>query len=190
MTAGRLQRGHLRGTLRTGLVAAADHIEAQTNLGPMKTASIDLALNLLDADSVSGKLDDLKNRFPIVVTLLERHGAPLPTLRQFGSMCRRAENYELAMEAFVAALSLAPTDVRLWRDLSSIYECLSRDELAETCLRKALELEIVHADTWLRLAILTGRREATPKSRKKLSSPRSLSIRALRKPASAWARSI
>jgi predicted TPR repeat methyltransferase len=115
------------------------------------------AVGLPDTGTTAKKLGLWKSEFPVFAGLLERNGEPVAALRQFGSICRRAKNDELAIEAFVAALGLAPGDAWLWRDLADVYQKVSRDDLAEICIRAALDLDAGHAGTWLQLAALADK---------------------------------
>jgi predicted TPR repeat methyltransferase/Tfp pilus assembly protein PilF len=114
----------------------------------------DAALALLAAEGDAGTLGRWKLETPAFVDLLEKSGSPVLALRQFGVMCRGSGDQRRAIAAFLAALSLAPDEVWLWRDLAAAYQQMSRTALAVVCARKALAMDATHAATWLQYAIL------------------------------------
>lgn len=112
------------------------------------------ALVLPSIESVDGKLEFWSNEFPVFAALLERHGSPVPALRQWGAIWRKSGDMERAASAYRAALSLAPDEAWLWRDLAGVYQCTPRTDLAMLCVREALGIDAAHAATWMQYAVL------------------------------------
>jgi predicted TPR repeat methyltransferase len=92
--------------------------------------------------------------------LLERHGSPVAALRRLGTIWQQSGDAERAASIYRAALSLAPDDAWLWRDLAGVYQTTSRADLAMRCVRKALSIDADHAATWLQYAALAETTES------------------------------
>jgi predicted TPR repeat methyltransferase len=113
-----------------------------------------LAAELPDAQHVARQIDRWRTEHAEFAFLIDGHGNPLSALRQFGSLCRNKCHYDLAIEALLAALAMAPTDAVPWRELASVYQITGRDELAEACVLRSLSIDPGHAITWLQYASL------------------------------------
>lgn len=113
-----------------------------------------IAVELPDAQHVASQIDRWRTEHVEFTLLIDGHGSPLPALRQFGSLCRHNRRYDLAIDALLAALALAPTDAVPWRELASVYQITERDELAEACALRSLTIDPDHAITWLQYASL------------------------------------
>jgi predicted TPR repeat methyltransferase len=122
--------------------------------------SIDAALVLPNAETVQDNLALWSHESPVFATLLERHGSPVAALRQLGAIWHRSGDAERAASVYRAALSLAPDEAWLWRDLAGVYQGTSRIDLAVRCVRKALSIDADHAITWLQYAALAERMES------------------------------
>jgi predicted TPR repeat methyltransferase/Flp pilus assembly protein TadD len=110
-------------------------------------------VELPDAPHVADQIDRWRAEHVAFAELID--GSDLPTaLRQFGSACRNARQYDMAIEAFLAALTFAPGDVAAWRELASVYQIVQRDRLAEACALRSLTIDPDHAITWLQYASL------------------------------------
>lgn len=115
---------------------------------------------LMKLRDVLAKLAEWGKEYPIFLTLQTRTGALSTALREFGAMCLRAENYELAVEVFLAAVSMRPDNCWLWHNLSTAYQGVSDRDRALDCARRALELNESHAEIWTQFGVLlrdTGR---------------------------------
>lgn len=100
------------------------------------------------------KIAEWGNEFPIFLTLQVRTGALSTALREFGAMCRRAENYEMAVEVFLAAVSMKSDDCWLWHNLSTAYQGAAQEHRALQCVRRALDLDVSHAEIWTQYSVL------------------------------------
>lgn len=113
-----------------------------------------LAVELPDTQHIASQIDRWRSAHVAFAFLIDGHGNPLSALRQFGSLCRHNRQYDLAIEALLAALALAPTDAVPWRELASVYQITGRDELAEASVLRSLSIDPGHAITWLQYASL------------------------------------
>lgn len=113
-----------------------------------------IAVELPDAPHIAGQIDRWRTEHAEFALLIDGHGNPLSALRQFGSLCRHNRQYDLAIEALLSALALAPMDPVLWRELASVYQITERDELAEASALRSLSIDPGHAITWLQYASL------------------------------------
>lgn len=111
-------------------------------------------LRLMSMLDVMVRIADWGREYPILLTLQVRTGALLTALREFGAMGRRAENYELAVDVYLAAVSLKPDDCWLWRNLSSACHGAREDTRALQCIRHALDLDNSHAEIWMQYGVL------------------------------------
>jgi predicted TPR repeat methyltransferase len=116
---------------------------------------------LPDGRHVATLIDRWRSEHPAFAALIDQQADPCSALRQFGSVCRNNDRHQLALEAFMAALALAPTDPWLWRELASAYQALDRDDLAGTCAARSLAIDPGHAATWLQYASLADRLQHT-----------------------------
>jgi predicted TPR repeat methyltransferase len=117
------------------------------------------ALVLPSAESVHDDLARWSRESPVFATLLER-GSPVAALRQLGAVWHQSGDAERAAVVYRAALSLAPDEAWLWRDLAGAYQAASRADLAMRCVRKALSIDATHANTWLQYAALAESMES------------------------------
>jgi len=113
-----------------------------------------LAVELPDTQHVASQIARWQTAHAEFAFLIDGHGDPLSALRQFGSFCRNKRQYDLAIEALLAALAMAPTDAVPWRELASVYQITGRDELAEASVLRSLSIDPGHAITWLQYASL------------------------------------
>lgn len=111
-------------------------------------------VSLLSMSDVLVRISEWGKEYPILLTLQVRTGALLTALREFGAMCLRAENYEMAVEVFLAAVSIKPEDCWLWRNLSSACQGASDESRALQCIRRALDLDTSHAEIWTQYGTL------------------------------------
>jgi tetratricopeptide (TPR) repeat protein len=109
---------------------------------------------LMSIPDVMSRIAEWGREYPILLTLQVRTGALSTALREFGTMCMRGENYELAAEVFLAAVSMKPDDCWLWQNLSSAYLGATSDTRALHCIRRALDLNNSHAGIWLQYGVL------------------------------------
>lgn len=91
--------------------------------------------------------------------LMQRYGKPGLALRHFGLMQWEARRFDLAAEAFLAALSLRPDDTNLWNDLGCAYEGLGQIGSAEYCARASLARDPEQPQAWLLLGRLLSQTE-------------------------------
>lgn len=103
---------------------------------------------LMNLRDVLPKLAEWGKEYPIFLTLQTRTGALPTALREFGAMCLRAENYVLAVEVFLVAVSMRPDNCWLWHNLSTAYQGVSEEDRALQCARRALDLDGSHAEIW------------------------------------------
>ena len=120
------------------------------------------AVELPDADAVQQRVARWTADFPDFAALRARHRHPVLALRRFGVLCRQSGDDQRAIEAFTAALSLAPDEVWLWRDLAGAFQGASGFDLATCCARQALRIDPTHAATWLQYAVLAGNLDNDP----------------------------
>lgn len=113
-----------------------------------------LSVELPDLHRIADLVERWQTAHPEFAALLGHHGEALPALRQFGTLTRRRQEHDIAAEALLAALALAPTDTILWRELASLYQVAASDELAAACAARALDIDPHHAVTWLQFASL------------------------------------
>jgi len=116
---------------------------------------------LPDGRHVAASIDRWRSEHPAFATLIGQQGDVCSALRQFGSICRKSGQHQLAVEAFTAALAIAPTDAWLWRELASVYQVADRDASAEACAARSLALDPGHAATWLQYASLADKLDHT-----------------------------
>lgn len=109
---------------------------------------------LMNLRDVLAKLAEWGKEYPIFLTLQTRTGALSTALREFGAMCLRAENYELAVEVFLAAVSMRPDSCWLWHNLSTAYQGVAEEHRALECARRALDLDGSHAEIWTQFGVL------------------------------------
>ena len=114
----------------------------------------DSDLRLMRMPDVTVRIAEWGREYPILLTLQGRTGALSTALREFGSMCLRAENYELAAEVFLASVSMKPDDCWLWRNLSCAYQGAANQTLALRSIRRALDLDNSHAELWMQYGVL------------------------------------
>ena len=114
-----------------------------------------------DGLHVATLIDRWRSEHDAFATLIAQQADACWALRQFGSICRNNGRHDLALEAFTAALALAPTDPWLWRELASAYQVVGRDDLAETCAARSLAIDPGHAATWLQYASLADKLDHT-----------------------------
>ncbi|MBO4226824.1 hypothetical protein [Bradyrhizobium neotropicale] len=111
-----------------------------------KIACRDQEVPLMKLRDVIGRVSEWGKEYPIFLTLQLRTGGLSTALREFGAMCLRAENYELAVDVFLAAVSIQPDDCWLWRNLGCAYQGALHEHLALQCSRRAYDLNSSHAD--------------------------------------------
>ena len=115
---------------------------------PPATRPIDLP----PPDRVAALLGRLRLGAAGFVALERAWPEPRYALRAFGLQEWEAGRLAGAAEAFAAALSLAPADVALWRDLAFALQALGRHGEALTAIRRALGLAPGEAGSWLMCA--------------------------------------
>jgi Tfp pilus assembly protein PilF len=109
---------------------------------------------LMNRRDVLAKLAEWGKEYPIFLTLQTRTGALSTALREFGAMCLRAENYDLAVEVLLAAVSMRPDNCWLWHNLSTAYQGASQEDRALQCARRAIDLDGSHAEIWTQFGVL------------------------------------
>ena len=107
---------------------------------------------------VAGKVEayraGLRRSSPEFTALDAVYPEPHLALRRFGLAEWERGRVAEAVEAFVAALSLAPGDAALWRDLAFAFQATARPGEALTAIRRALGLAPGEAGSWLMCANL------------------------------------
>ncbi len=134
--------------------------ELNTSNRPLERTPLASEVPLISQRDVLTKLAEWGKDYPIFLTLQTRTGALSTALREFGAMCLRAENYDLAVEVFLAAVSMRPGNCWLWHNLSCAYQGVSEANRALECTRRALDLDGSHAEIWMQYGVLlrdTGR---------------------------------
>ncbi len=101
-----------------------------------------------------GLICRLQGTSPPFMVLMGRYGTAAPALRHFGLVEWQNQRLEGAIEAFRAALLLAPDDPNLWRDLAGAFEASLDAARADRCIRQAIRLDPAAARSWLLLANL------------------------------------
>jgi predicted TPR repeat methyltransferase len=123
-----------------------------------------MTLELPDAPHVAGLIDRWRSEYDAFALLVDSSGDVRSALWQFASACRGIQQHEMAVEALLAALTFAPDDTPLWRELASVYQITERDGLAEACVLRALAIDPDHAITWLQYASLAAKLQHTDES--------------------------
>ncbi|HEX4765263.1 MAG TPA: tetratricopeptide repeat protein [Lichenihabitans sp.] len=118
------------------------------------TATIELPTPA-EADGLICRLQDTSPSFKV---LMGRYGTAAPALRHFGLVEWQDQHLDDAIEAFRAALLLAPDDPNLWRDLAGAFEASLDAVRADRCIRQAIRLDPAAARSWLLLANLCSQR--------------------------------
>ena len=132
-----------------------NHLEKSVRAGQApKSGFCEQDVPLMKLRDVIGKISEWGKEYPIFLTLQVRSGGLSAALREFGAMCLRAENYELAVDVFLAAVSMQPENCWLWHNLGSAYRGALHEHLALQCSRRALDLNSSHADIWLQYGVL------------------------------------
>jgi predicted TPR repeat methyltransferase len=116
-----------------------------------------MVIELPDAQHVANQIDRWRAGHVAFASLLETSGSTPLAMRRFGAMCRANHEYDIAAEAFAAALTFEPADARLWRELASTHQLAASDDLAEACVARSLAIDPQHAATWLQYASLSDR---------------------------------
>ncbi|CAN5276586.1 class I SAM-dependent methyltransferase [soil metagenome] len=119
-----------------------------------------IAVELPDTPHVADQIDRWRAAHVAFADLIDGSNEP-SALRRFGLACLSAQQYDTAIEAFLAALAFAPGDVVLWRELASAYQVTHRDEQAEACALQSLGIDPDHAITWLQYASLAYKLQRT-----------------------------
>ena len=123
--------------------------------GAPPTRPIDLPL--------TGKVEafraGLRRSSPDFAALDAAYPEPHLALRRFGLLEWERGRVAAAVEAFTAALSLAPGDAPLWRDLAFALQATDRPGEALTAIRRALGLAPGEAGSWLMCANLLEQQE-------------------------------
>lgn len=114
-------------------------------------------IHLPDVGVTMALVASLQASLPDFGRILDRFGHPAPALRKLGLVHWENGRFDTAARTFEAALSLAPDDPDLWRDLASVYSAADRDEPALTAIRTSLELNPHSAPSWQALASIADR---------------------------------
>ncbi|MBJ6124321.1 methyltransferase domain-containing protein [Microvirga splendida] len=117
-------------------------------------------IHLPDIGVTMALVASLQASLPDFGRIVERFGHPAPALRKLGLMHWENGRFDTAARTFEAALSLAPEDPNLWRDLASVYSASDRDEQALTAIRTSLDLDRNSAPSWQALASIADRLDA------------------------------
>ncbi|WP_262270108.1 tetratricopeptide repeat protein [Microvirga yunnanensis] len=99
----------------------------------------------------------LQASLPHFGRMVDQCGDPAPALRQLGLVHWENGRFDAAAQCFAAALSLAPGNPDLWRDLASVSSAADRDEEALTAIRRSLDLDPLSAPSWQTLAGVADR---------------------------------
>lgn len=118
-------------------------------------------IHLPDTGVAMALVASLQASLPDFSRILARFGHPAPALRKLGLVHWENGRFDTAARTFEAALSLAPEDPDLWRDLASVYSASDRDEQALTAIRTSLDLNPHSAPSWQALASIADRLDAT-----------------------------
>ncbi len=117
-------------------------------------------IHLPDVGVTMALVASLQASLPDFGRILDRFGHPAPALRKLGLMHWENGRFDTAARSFEAALSLAPEEPDLWRDLASVYSASDRDEQALTAIRTSLDLDRNSAPSWQALASIADRLDA------------------------------
>lgn len=114
-------------------------------------------IQLPDVSATMVLVADLQASLPEFGLMIDHFGHAAPALRQLGLIQWEKGRFDVAAEAFAAALSLMPEDPDLWRDLASVYSALDHDEQALASVQMSLELDPKNAQSWQVLAGVADR---------------------------------
>jgi predicted TPR repeat methyltransferase len=110
-----------------------------------------------DALHAADQIDRWTREHAVFALLMEQCDDANSALRQFAVVNRNLGQSNIAIDALLAAVALVPTDIGAWRELATDYQLSGRDELAEACALRALDIDPDHAATRLQYASLAYR---------------------------------
>jgi predicted TPR repeat methyltransferase len=114
-------------------------------------------IHLPDVSVTMALVANLQASLPDFGRIVDLCGHPAPALRRLGLVHWENGRFDTAAQTFAAALSLAPEDPDLWRDLASVYSAADRDEQALATIRMSLELDPHNTQSWQTLASVADR---------------------------------
>ncbi len=106
-----------------------------------------------DVDAAIGHWRDADARF---AAFLERYGDAPRALRHYGLVLWEDGVPQSAAGVLTAAVSLAPSDAKLWTDLAGALNAAGQLRQAEACMEEALLRDKMQAQGWLRLGSIRG----------------------------------
>jgi len=157
---------------------AAEHLRKAIELA--KSPDPDWLLTLGETYRTMGKKDQAAESFSKAIALLEQSCEKAPQnwllWYRLGHACERADNLELAAEAYAESVQRQPENGSLMVKLASVYSELHWHEKAQTQLEKAIELPSLKPEWFLLLGevyrTLTKRTEAAGSFEKAIATLR------------------